>query len=77
MEDWKQEALFLVSELGERGEVRISGADGEEYVFGANDLIALAIMVLVAGPDRTGEVVCSWLDRAQRAAAAERPMGDA
>jgi hypothetical protein len=77
MEDWQQEALLLASELGERGEVRISGADGAEYAFGANDLVALGIMVLVAGPDRTAEVVCSWLDRAQRAAAAARPMGDA
>jgi hypothetical protein len=72
MEDWHQEALVLATELADRGEVRISGADGEEYVFGADDLVALGLMVLTAGPDRTAEVVCSWLDRARAAARAGR-----
>jgi hypothetical protein len=76
MEDWQQEALELAVALRDRGEVRLTSA-GEEYVFAADDLIALGLMVLCAGPDRTAEVVCSWLDRAQRAAAAARPMGDA
>jgi uncharacterized protein YjlB len=75
MEDWHKEAIELAAELRARGEVRISGADGEEYAFGADDLIALGLVVLCAGPDRTAEVVCSWLDRAR--AVAVRPMGDA
>jgi hypothetical protein len=74
MEDWQKEALVLALELRDRGEVRVT-SDGEEYVFGADDLIALGLLVLVAGPGRTVEVVCSWLDRAR--GAASRPMGDA
>jgi hypothetical protein len=74
MEDWHKEAIALALELSERGEVRMT-SDGDEYVFVADDLVALGLLVLVAGPDRTSEVVCSWLDRARGAAA--RPMGDA
>jgi hypothetical protein len=74
VEEWQKEALAIATELCESGEVRIASG-GEEYVFGADDLTALGILVLAAGPDRTGEVVCSWLDRARTVAA--RPMGDA
>jgi hypothetical protein len=74
MEDWHKEALSLALELRDSGEVRFC-ADGEEYAFGADDLVALALAVLCAGPDRAVEVVCSWIERARRAAA--RPMGDA
>jgi hypothetical protein len=75
MEDWHKEAMSLALELRDRGEVQITSG-GDEYVFSADDLLALGLLVLVAGPDRTVEVVCSWLDRA-RARAAARPMGDA
>jgi hypothetical protein len=75
VEEWQKEAIELAAELSERGEVRFAGTDGEEYAFGADDLIALALVVLCAGPDRTSEVVCSWIDRARVASA--RPMGDA
>jgi hypothetical protein len=71
MEDWRSEALALAAELASRGEVRITSG-GEEYVFGADDLVALGLVVLTAGPDRTAEVVCSWLDRARAAARAGR-----
>jgi hypothetical protein len=71
MEDWQREALAIATELSERGEVRITWG-GEEYVFGADDLTALGVVVLTAGPDRTAEVVCSWLDRARAAARAGR-----
>jgi hypothetical protein len=74
MEDWQEEALSLALELCEHGEVRIESG-GEDYVFAVADVIALGLMVLCAGPGRTGEVVCSWLDRARVASA--RPMGDA
>jgi hypothetical protein len=76
MEEWQEEALVLALELRDRGEVRITSG-GEDYAFSADDLVALGLLVLVAGPDRTAEVVCSWLDRARRAATSARPMGDA
>lgn len=61
MEDWQRMAVELAAELAARGVVRIK-ADGDEYVFTADDVIALGLTVLTAGPDRTADVVCSWLD---------------
>lgn len=64
MEEWQKEALAIAVMLRDRGEVRITSG-GEDFVFAAGDLIALGVMVLAAGPDRTVDVVCSWLDRAR------------
>jgi hypothetical protein len=69
MEDWRSEALALAAELAARGEVRITSS-GEEYLFSADDVLALGLVVLCAGPDHTSEVVCSWLDCARSRAAA-------
>jgi hypothetical protein len=73
--EWKSEALALAAELAERGEVQITSG-GEEYRFSADDVLALGLLVLCAGPDHTSEVVCAWLDCA-RSRAAARPMEDA
>jgi hypothetical protein len=69
MEGWHQEAIELAAELAERGEVQITSG-GEEYLFSADDVLALGLLVLVAGPDHTSDVVCSWLDCARSRAAA-------
>jgi hypothetical protein len=69
MEDWRSEALALAAELAASGEVRITSS-GEEYLFSADDVLALGLLVLCGGPDRTGEVVCAWLDCARGRAAA-------
>jgi hypothetical protein len=75
MEDWRSEALELAAELAERGEVQITSG-GEDYLFSADDVLALGLLVLCGGPERTSEVVCAWLDCA-RGRAAARPMEDA
>jgi hypothetical protein len=75
MEDWRSEALALAAELAERGEALITSG-GEEYLFSADDVLALGLLVLCGGPERTSEVVCAWLDCA-RSRAAARPMEDA
>jgi hypothetical protein len=67
--DWKSEAIELAAELAERGEVQITSG-GEEYLFAADDVLALGLLVLCGGPDRTSEVVCAWLDCARGRAAA-------
>jgi hypothetical protein len=69
MDDWRSEALALAADLAARGEVKIESG-GDEYVFSADDVLALGLLVLCGGPDRTGEVVCAWLDCARSRAAA-------
>jgi hypothetical protein len=69
MEDWHKEALALAAELADRGEVQITSG-GDEYLFSGDDVLALGLLVLVAGPDHTSDVVCSWLDCARSRAAA-------
>jgi hypothetical protein len=73
--DWKSEAIEIATMLREHGEVQITSG-GEDYRFSADDVLALGLLVLCAGPDHTSEVVCAWLDCA-RSRAAARPMEDA
>lgn len=72
MEDWQRWAMDMALGLAEDGEVVLVD-DGERVVVTTSDVIALGVMVLAAGPERTAEVVCSWLDRAH----ASRSRGDA
>jgi hypothetical protein len=67
--EWRSEAIELATMLREHGEVQITSG-GEEYLFSADDVLALGITVLCAGPDHTTEVVCAWLDCARGRAAA-------
>lgn len=72
MEDWHRWAMEMALELAENGEVVLVD-EGERFAVTTSDVVALGIMVLAAGPERTAEVVCSWLDRAHAA----RAQGDA